>query len=392
MNPPQRIYLDNAATSWPKPGVVYDAVDHYQRNVGAPAGRAAYSDAQAAQRTVDNARAACAELLGVSDPRQIVFTSNGTDALNLALHGLLGPGDHVIATVCDHNSVLRPLQAQAEVNQVDTTYVGCDADGYVDPDDIRSALQSNTRLVTLSHASNVTGALQSVDEITRIAHEGEALVLLDAAQTAGHLPIDVQRLEVDLLATGGHKGLLGPLGTGLLMVRPGVEDRLKTIRQGGTGTQSQSDSQPAAMPERFEVGNLNVPALAGLAAAAQFLRQPSGTEIQGHVQQLTRRLIEGLQSIEEIRVYGPSAESERVGVVSIAVRDFDPQEFAAALDASSQIQCRAGLHCAPRMHAALQTDRLGGLVRFSPGWATTPEQIETTLQTIEAVASTVAKR
>jgi cysteine desulfurase/selenocysteine lyase len=382
-----RIYLDNAATSWPKPDVVYDAVDHYQRHCGAAAGRGAYRQAQQAQQVVTEARLSCARLLGVEKSQQIAFTSNGTDALNLAIHGLLRPGDHVVTTVCEHNSVLRPLHTQSLRHKVEVSYVDCDAAGFIDPDSFRQAFRPNTRLAIVNHASNVTGAVQPIAEFAEVAHQRGALLLVDAAQTAGCMQIDVEQLGIDLLATGGHKGLLGPLGSGILYVSPGLETQLHTLRQGGTGTQSQADSHPEEMPERLEAGNLNMPALAGLAAAANYLGQRTVEAIHQQTAERTRQLYEGLRSIDRVHLVGPSPEQPRVGVVSCMLEGYDPQEVAAGLDASYGIECRAGLHCAPRMHAALGSDRAGGLIRFSPGWATTTAQIEQALEGVAALAS-----
>ncbi len=382
-----RIYLDNAATSWPKPEVVYTAIDRFQRENGAAAGRGAYQSGQQSQRIVSATRSACARLLGIADPSQLVFTANGTASLNLAIHGILNPGDHVVTTVIEHNSVLRPLQYQAQHFAVEPTHVPCDSCGYVDPDEVAAAIRPNTRLVAISHASNVTGALQPLKRITQFAHEHDALVLVDAAQTAGCVPINVGDLEVDLLACGGHKGLLGPLGTGLLYVRPGLESQLRELIQGGTGINSAATTQPDQLPEKLESGNLNVPALAGLGASVDYLLQRSTPEIQIHHRELIGQLIDGLSQLPNVKLYGPPITERRVGVVSCSVEGYDPQELAAALDASCQIECRAGLHCAPRIHEALGTDKLGGLIRFSPGWATKPAEIETALQAVAALSS-----
>ncbi len=382
-----RIYLDNAATSWPKPAAVYDATDHYQREIGAPAGRGAYRSAQQAQRIVAETRTACAQLLGIPNSQQLVFTQNGTAALNQAIHGLLHPGDHVVTTVCEHNSVLRPLQMQTEQNDVQVTYVSCDAAGYVDPAAIAKAISPNTRLVAITHASNVTGAIQPIAQIAKVAHKSGVLLLVDAAQTAGCVPIDVQALDVDLLACGGHKGLLGPLGTGLLYIRPGLEEKLRPIQQGGTGTDSLLQTQPAQLPEKLESGNLNLPALAGLGAATNVLKEKTVAAIQKHHSQRTSQLLKGLARLPAVKVYGPPADQPRVAVVSCTIDGYDPQEFAAALDASCGIECRAGLHCAPRMHAALNTADTGGTVRFSPGWSTTAEEIDKTLNAIATLTS-----
>lgn len=382
-----RIYLDNSATSWPKPDSVYDAIDRYQRDNGASAGRGAYNTAQQAQRLVAETRAACAQLFQIADPRQLVFTSNGTGALNLVIHGLLKPGDPVVTTVCEHNSVLRPLAWQAAEHGIEVTHVGCDAAGFVGAASIDAAISPETRLVVVTHASNVTGAIQPIAEITRVAHDAGALVLLDAAQTAGVVPIDVAALDIDFLACGGHKGLLGPLGTGLLYIRPGLETQLRCQQQGGTGTDSIAKSQPETLPEKFESGSLNLPAIVGLGAAVRHIESQTVAAIQQHHQELTTQLLAGLADIPNVTVYGPAADQPRVAVVSCAVEGYDPQEFAAALDASCGIECRAGLHCAPQMHTALGTLETGGLIRFSPGWATTTAEIETTLEAVKTLAA-----
>jgi cysteine desulfurase family protein len=380
-----RIYLDNAATSWPKPEPVYAAVDRYQREIGAAAGRGAYRDAVEAQRVVDDARRRCASLFCVSDPSRIVFGSNGTDMLNLALHGLVQSGDHVITTVCEHNSVLRPLAELSRTRGVEVTHVGCDAHGYVDPQDIKRAISSKTRLIAVTHASNVTGAIQPIREIVGLSEK--ALTLIDAAQSAGHIQLDLNEVPVDLLACSGHKGLLGPLGTGVLYIRPGVEKLLQPTRQGGTGLNSTEDHQPSELPHRYEAGNLNTPALAGLAAAAGFLQERRIASLADHEAACVRRLIERLQSIAAVRLYGPPPGEPRAPVVSFSVEGYDPQEFAAALDAAAGIQCRAGLHCAPRMHDALGTTKLGGLVRMSVGWSTTHEEIDRALEAVATIAA-----
>jgi cysteine desulfurase family protein len=381
-----RVYLDNAATSWPKPEAVYAAVDGYQRAIGAAAGRGAYSEAVAAQRIVADARRGCADLWGVGDADRIVFGFNGTDVLNLAIHGLLRPGDHVVTTVCEHNSVLRPLAAAVRQLGVEATYVECDGAGVVDPRSVQRALQPRTRLVAVTHASNVTGAIQPIAEIVRLARSGDALVLVDAAQSAGHVLLDAEQLGVDLVAASGHKGMLGPLGIGMLYVRPGLEATLRPIRQGGTGTHSTVEEPPEEMPHRYEAGNLNMPALAGLAAATRFLLDRTIESVAAHEAELVEQLRAGLRPLAHVRVLGPAAGVEQAPVVSITVDGYDPQDFAAALDSAFGVQCRAGLHCAPRMHAALGTLPRGGTVRFSVGWSTSAADIDRAIEAVAAIA------
>jgi len=381
-----RLYFDNAATSWPKPEAVYRAVDDYQRRLGAPAGRGAYTEASETERIVVSCRKKIAQLIGTSDPSRIVFTQNGSDSLNLALHGLLRPGDHVVTTVCEHNSVLRPLRFLAEHRDVTTTYVGCDSQGYVDPDDIRRAITPKTRLIALIHASNVTGAIQPIEAVGQIAAERGIPFLVDAAQSLGHVPIDVSRIRCQLLAAPGHKGLLGPLGTGILYIAPGIEKSLLSVRQGGTGTRSDEDVQPESLPDKYESGNLNVPGIVGLEAGVSHVLETGLAGLQEHSRLLTERLLTGLLELRCVERYGPTTAERRVGVVSLNVAGFEPQELAALLDAEWSIQTRAGIHCAPRMHAALGTLPRGTL-RLSPGHFTTSEQIDAVIAAIANFAS-----
>lgn len=386
-----RIYLDNAATSWPKPPAVYEAVEHALRTVGAAAGRAAYREAIEADALVADARRQIATLLGIAQPHQVVFTFNGTDSLNLALHGLLARGGRVVTTAAEHNSVLRPLRRLEEQGQISVARVPVSNAGVVDPDDVRRALADGARLLAVTHASNVTGAIQPVAELARLAHQCGALVLVDAAQTAGEWPLDVTALDCDLLAAPGHKGLLGPLGTGVLYVRPELERELESFRQGGTGSESWQDRQPETLPDKFESGNLNVPGLAGLGAAAGWLLRRGVASIVEHARRLSQRLYEGLAGIDGIRLFGPSDPAARVGIVSITLDQLDPQTAAAALDTAFGIQTRAGLHCAPLMHAALGTLHAGGTLRFSVGPFNTDEDIALTLAAMEQLAGKMLK-
>jgi cysteine desulfurase/selenocysteine lyase len=382
-----RIYLDNAATSWPKPTEVYDAVGAYLCENGAPTGRSGYAEAVDANRLVNQARSGVAGLIGERDPRQVIFTYSGTDSLNLAIRGVVRPGDHVVTTVCEHNSVLRPLRALADDMGIEITYVLCDAAGFVSPQGVREALRPNTRLVAVVHASNVTGAIQPIEAIGSIVRQHGTLFLVDAAQSLGHVPIDVADAEIDLLAAPGHKGLLGPLGVGVLWIRPGVEQFVKPFRYGGTGTQSDDEVQPAELPDRFEPGNHNVPGLAGLAAATAFLKKRSIAAIAAHHERLTARLLEAFRPIDGLRIHGPQTAERRTSVVSVTLDGYDPQELAAVLEASQGVQCRAGLHCAPRMHAALGTTAGGGTLRLSAGAFTTADEIDAAAAALREAAA-----
>jgi cysteine desulfurase/selenocysteine lyase len=388
MNPP-RIYLDNAATSWPKPPAVNTAVTRYLHDLGAPAGRSTYREATEVERLLHDTRRRAAEWIGAGDPKRIIFTANGTDSLNLALHGLLQPGDHVVTTVVEHNSVLRPLRYLEEHRDVQVTRVACDWLGIVDPDDIAAALRDNTRLIAMIHASNVTGAVQPIAEVGRLARQRGVRMLVDAAQSLGHLPLDIRTLDVDLLAAPGHKGLLGLLGTGLLYVAPGVETELASVRQGGTGTRSDDDHQPDSLPDKYEAGNHNVPGLIGLGTGIAYLADRGLEQIQEHEQRLTARLLDGLGSIAGITIHGPRDVRRQVGVVSISMAGLEPQVLAMMLDASCGVQVRAGIHCAPRLHAALGTAALGGTVRFSVGAFNTLDEIDAAIGAVEELTATV---
>ena len=319
MSQNSRIYLDNAATTWPKPECVYDAVDHYLRELGGPNGRSGYREALESNRIIERARRGVAEIVGAADPLNIVFGFNGTDALNIAIRGIVRPGDHVVTTVCDHNSVLRPLSALREAAGVEVTYVPCDGQGFVSPADVRAAIRPDTRLVAVNHASNVTGAVQRVSEIGRLVRETDAFYLVDAAQSLGHVPLNVQAIDADLLAAPGHKGLLGPQGTGVLYIRPGVEREVVPLRCGGTGTQSEADHQPDFLPDKYEPGNHNLSGLAGLAASTTFLRDETIEAVHAHHAMLTKHLLESLREIDGVTIHGPQSTANRTSVISITV-------------------------------------------------------------------------
>jgi len=382
-----RIYLDHAATTWPKPEAVYAEMDRYARQVGAAAGRGAYAEAMEGERLVRRCRAHIAALLGASEPERIVFTQNGTDSLNLAIHGLLRPGDHVVTTVCEHNSVLRPLRFHQQKRDVRVTYVRCDSEGFVSPDDIAAAILPGTRLIAMLHASNVTGAIQPAEEVGRIAAEREIPFLLDAAQSLGHFPISAKALHQPLIAAPGHKGLLGPLGTGILYVPPDVENRLECLKQGGTGTRSDEDLQPTSLPDKYESGNLNVPAIVGLGEGVRAIAATDLTKSLKKEQTLCEQLLRGLAEIPGLKLYGPKSTDRRLGVVSFNLADFEPQELAALLDSAYHIQVRAGIHCAPRMHTALGTSPRG-TVRISLSWhGTTEAEIEAAIAALREIVA-----
>ena len=366
------IYLDNAATSHPKPPQVYSAVLHALQNIGASPGRGGYGLAMEASRLLFASREAVAAFFSLTDSSRIIFTRNATEALNLAVRGTLQSGDHVVTTSMEHNSLLRPL-FMLQKEGVELTVVQADAEGLVDPDAIRQAVQPNTRMVALAHVSNVTGGIQPVAQIAAIARQSGALVLLDAAQSAGCLPIDMQGWGVDLLAAPGHKGLLGPQGTGLLAVSPEV--RLRPLLAGGTGSSSAQEDQPEGFPEGFEAGTHNLPGIAGLKAGIDFLVANGIAAVGAREREYGSFLRRQLAQLPGCKLYGPVDPEKWTGLLSLTVEGWDPSELAFMLDREYGVAVRAGLHCAPRAHRTIGTYP-GGTLRISPGWFTTFEEIE----------------
>ncbi|MFO1003815.1 MAG: aminotransferase class V-fold PLP-dependent enzyme [Planctomycetaceae bacterium] len=379
------MYLDNAATSFPKPECVYTAVNDWMRN-GMAAGRGSYQGTDDTARMIDLGRSGLVQLLGLSSPSRVIYTLNCTDSLNTVLQGYLNDGDRVVASTIDHNSVLRPLQA---LKQRGITVELADFDphsGQIDVEQFSRLVSSRpTRLAVITHASNVTGTLQPVRELIRAAHEAGAAVLLDAAQTAGHIPISMQDMGVAFLAVAGHKGLLGPLGTGVLCLGPDQEKTLQPLRYGGTGTRSEFLEQPFEMPTRYESGNANVPGIAGLCAGVSWILNESVERIHQRSQASTSRLIDGLREISGVELLS-SVQNENVGIVTFNIMNQDCREVAMILDQSFQIQCRAGLHCAPLAHRTLGTFEKGGAVRLSPGVFTTDDEIQSAIQAVHAIA------
>jgi cysteine desulfurase family protein len=367
---PRRLYLDNAATSYPKPRQVPEAMNAYMRDTGASAGRGAYQEALESAALLTECRRRLCRLFHGENPAHFVFTLNCTDALNLAMKGLVDPSrkSHVICTEIDHNSVLRPIQAMVERGWVDQTCVRIDpASGLLDPDDVRKAIRGDTRFIAVAHASNVIGTVQDIRRIGAIAREHGVPFILDAAQSAGHIPIDVQADHIDLLAAPGHKGLLGPLGTGFLYVRPGLESRLQPTREGGTGSLSEQPRQPDIMPDRYESGSHNAVGIAGLSQGVHWIMQQGIEQLAAHDLDLARTFIEGISDIPGLRYFGPQGIRSRIGVFSVRIDALDPHELSAILEASYGILTRPGLHCAPLVHRAIGTLDSGGTTRFSFG-------------------------
>jgi cysteine desulfurase family protein len=377
------IYLDNAATSFPKAPGVIEAIGAFLATTAGNPGRSGHALAVGAQAVVTATRRSLATLLGAPDPSRVVFTANATDALNVALWGLLVPGDRVVTTGMEHNAVARPLAALRDFG-VDVTLVPCAPDGSLDLADLERALRAGaTRLVALTHASNVTGTILPVAEAARLAHDHGALVLVDAAQTAGALPIDIAAMGLDLVALPGHKALLGPTGTGALVVGAGI--RLRSLRQGGTGTRSEVERQPDDLPEALEAGTLNTVGIAGLGAALGYLSGRGVEAVHAHEQAITARLLDGLRGIAGLTAHGTGDAARQVATVSITLDGWEPVDLAAALDGSFGIAVRSGLHCAPAAHRTSGTWP-HGTVRLSAGPFTTGDDIDGALAALRALA------
>jgi len=367
------IYLDNAATSFPKPEAVYRAMDRAQRYIGANPGRAGHQLSLSAARIVMDTREALAELLHVSEPERIVFGSNCTDMLNIAIKGAVRDGMQVVTSVRSHNSVLRPLQSLADQGRIKLKITS----------DILHAVGRNTDLVVIPHADNVTGAILPVEQIAILCQIHHCRLIVDAAQTAGILPLYPEEWGVDLCAMPGHKGLLGPQGTGALYIRKGVD--LKPLKEGGTGTSSQLLEQPRELPERYESGTLNTPGLAGLGQGVRYVLEHRA-RIRAHELLLTERLLHGLRSIPNVHLYGPATALERVGTVSFNIEGMESGMAADRLDAFG-ICVRAGLHCAPLMHESLGTLATGTL-RASLGFMNSADDVDALLHRVSCIAKT----
>jgi cysteine desulfurase/selenocysteine lyase len=378
------IYLDNAATSWPKPQSVYETLCSFLQEAGANPGRSSHRMASAAARTVAETRASLARLLNAESPDRIVFTANATDSLNLAILGLLRPGDRAITTSMEHNSVRRPLKVMRGKG-IDVITVRASPSGVVDPTEI-ARVARGARIIAITHASNVNGAVQPIAKIAEIAHKVGALLLVDGAQSVGAMPIDVQALGIDLLAFPGHKALFGPPGTGALYIGPSVDlEAFRPLRTGGTGVNSEDDTPPHALPQRYEAGTLNTLGIAGLRTGVEFVEQTGIEVIARHHETLTLRLVDGLSAIDGVQVFTcpglPGA-----AVVSFSIDGWDPAEAGAVLDQSFEIACRTGLHCAPE---ACMTIGAGphGTIRFSPGWFTTSDDIDAAVAAVAEIAT-----
>jgi cysteine desulfurase / selenocysteine lyase len=377
------IYLDNAATSFPKPEAVYQALDRFARQSLANPGRAGHKMALAAEHALDEGRHLLNQFFHGKEPERFVFTLNCTDALNMAFKGVLSEGDHVITTNLEHNSVSRPLRAMELAGRIRLTRIAADGGGTVDPEAIRRAITKQTRLIALTHASNVLGTVQPVAEVGCLAREQDLLFLVDAAQTAGVVPIDIQEMNIDLLAAPGHKSLLGPTGTGFLYTGP--RTRVAAWREGGTGGDSSSETQPREYPYYLEGGTPNVLGVAGLIEGIRYVQQQGMESIHRHEIELVERLWRRLDEMKGYAVFGHRDQNRRVGTLSFRSEALPAAELGGILDQAFDVAVRPGLHCAPYIHRALGTSPEGA-VRVSPGPFNTTADIDHLAQALAEIA------
>lgn len=374
------IYLDNAATSLMRPPCVVSAVSEAMTSMG-NSSRGTHSGALSAARTVYEVRELAAELFGCPSADRVAFTANSTEALNIAINGLLGPGDHVISTDLEHNSVLRPLYRLAE-HGTELSFVPADRSGCIDYDDFERLLRPNTRAVVCLHASNLTGNVLDIAKIGSFAHRHRLLFIVDASQSAGCLPIDMRSMNIDVLCFTGHKALMGPQGTGGLCVMPGVE--IRPWKVGGTGVQSYLETQPQEMPVRLEAGTLNGHGLAGLAAALRFIREVGVDSIHAKEMLLLRRFYEAVRDIDGVRIYGDFS-GERTAILTLNIRELDSGTVSDWLSEDYGIATRPGAHCTPRLHRALGTSDTGA-VRFSFGYYNTEAEADAAAAAVRELA------
>ena len=379
------VYLDNAATSYPKPEAVYETVISYMRNLGASPGRGTYRTARKAAEIIYETRELVARLFNIDDTTRIVFTANVTESINLVLKGYLKSGDHVVTTRMEHNAVWRPLKVLEKQRGITISTLECPGGSTFKIDQLDHLVLPATRLVVINNASNVTGTLMPVKEVGNYCAEHKIPLLVDAAQTAGVFPIDVQEMKINLLAFTGHKGLLGPTGTGGLYIAPGID--LEPLKEGGTGGDSLLEHQPDHLPDRYEAGTLNAAGIAGLGAGVRFILEQGIDKIRSHEMALTKYALEQLIKIPNLLVYGPKDANERTAVISFNFKNIAPEEVTYVLDEVYEIMARSGLHCAPQAHRAIDTIKGHGTIRVSFGYFNKLEEIDLLSRALTDIAS-----
>lgn len=379
------VYFDNAATSFPKPQIVYDTIIEAMTTYGANPGRSGHKIALKSSRGIFDTRLQISKLFNIKNPMDVILTFNCTESLNMAIKGVLKPGDHVITTSMEHNSVLRPIVFLESLG-IKHTIVQGDIMGIVNPGDIEKAILPETKMIVTTHISNLTGTIQDIQSIGNIAKSHGLIYLVDGAQSAGAYDIDVEKMNIDMLAFPGHKSLLGPQGTGGLYVKEGIE--IKEIFQGGTGSISHSLTQPDVMPDKFESGTPNAPGLIGLGAGIKYIMETGMSNIRRKEEELTKHFIEEVSKIEKIKIYGPLDIKYHGPVVALNIGDADSSEISYILDDEYDIAVRPGLHCAPLAHKTIGTFKQG-VVRFSFGYENTHEEIELGIKALKEIAKEV---
>ncbi len=380
------IYLDNASTTFPKPRAVAEAMSEYLLNEGCNINRGCYAGAYSVEERVYETRQLLCDLFHGPDARNVAFTKNVTEALNVLLKGFLRPGDHVLVSAMEHNAVMRPL-SQLEKQGVRFSRIPCHADGTLIVEAMEGLLEENTRLVMMTHASNVCGTILPLREVGDFCRRHGLRFFVDSAQTAGILPIDMAALHIDALAFTGHKGLLGPQGTGGFVLSPELVGELEPLLSGGTGSISHTEEVPAFMPDRFEAGTPNLPGILGLRASLLWLKETGTEKIFAHEQRLTGQFLQGLAALSNVQLFGRSDLQDRTGVVSLWLDGVDPAQLAYALDAKYGIMTRVGLHCAPNAHRTLGSFPTG-TVRFSFGWFNTEDDVAQALNALRELGRT----
>jgi cysteine desulfurase/selenocysteine lyase len=379
------IYFDNPATSWPKPPQVKEAMNKFMEEVGANPGRSGHFLSIKAARIIYEAREVLSVLFHVKDSSRLVFTLNATESINLALKGLLKPGDHIITSSMEHNSVMRPLR-DLEKKGIELSIVPCFRDGTLDPKEVEKRIQSTTRMIVLNHASNVTGTLLPIIAIGEIARAHNLFFLVDVAQTAGVYPIDVEKDKIDLLAFTGHKSLYGPQGTGGLVIGERINEKeMIPLKQGGTGSRSEFEEQPDFLPDRFESGTPNGVGIAGLLAGVQFVLEKGVGQICQNEITLIKKLIKGLKKIPQVKLYGPENQGDRIATLSFNVAQLSPSDIASRLEKEFGILCRPGLHCAPAAHRTIGTFP-EGTIRFGLSAFNTEAEVETAIRAVSLIS------
>ncbi|MGQ9637820.1 MAG: aminotransferase class V-fold PLP-dependent enzyme [Thermodesulfobacteriota bacterium] len=378
------IYFDNSATSWPKPPQVKEAINKFIDEIGANPGRSGHLLSIEAAKIIFETRDLLAKLFNIKDSSRIVFTTNATESINLALKGLLQSGDHVVTSSMEHNSVMRPLR-DLEKKGVRLSIAPCSSNGELDPKEVEKRIQSNTKMIVLTHASNVTGTLLPIPEVGKIAKQHDIFFLVDAAQTAGSYPIDIETDGVDLLAFSGHKSLYGPQGTGGLVIGERIDEKkMIPLKQGGTGSRSEFEEQPDFLPDRFESGTPNTVGIAGLLEGVRFVLKEGVLNIHQYERSLIEKLAEGLLEIPKIKIYGWSKDKDRIATLSFNYLSLSSSEVASHLEECYGILCRPGLHCAPSAHKTIGTFP-EGTVRFGLGYFNKAEEIEFVLKAIRSM-------